>query len=336
VRMGFLKACRGGLFALATFSVGPTRPAEVRRFAVLVGVSEYPDGIPGLRSGPLNDVTLVRELLIHRLGFPPAEIVTLTDSAASRGRVAAAIREHLGQAGPNDVALFYYSGHGIQLDAATGLSGALDSEPDSLDEALLLWSADGKRATYLLDDEIGVLLDGLRSRSVIAIIDACHSGTAARGASDAPLRWSELGRAQPPRGLRETKDPQGDFRAKRVLRSELPDGVDAPAHLLTEQSLPRQRNHLVLAAAQDSEIAWSAAVTFPDGSAKPLGLFTAALYQSVRTASPSTSINTIMIRVATLVDKISRRNQGVSQSPKATGDKVREPLGKLFGLAPAR
>src|SRR5947208_465127 len=60
----------------------PTPPAgrSSPRHALLVGVTRY-DHLPGRElEGPGRDVALVREVLLSRFGFDPADIVSPTDA----------------------------------------------------------------------------------------------------------------------------------------------------------------------------------------------------------------------------------------------------------------
>lgn len=92
--------------------------SSARKLALLVGINQYNtngDWLP-LR-GCVTDVELQRELLIHRFGFLPPDIVTITDQQATRANLATTIREHLvGQAVAGDVVLVHFSGHGVRLN----------------------------------------------------------------------------------------------------------------------------------------------------------------------------------------------------------------------------
>src|SRR5262245_54556237 len=91
-------------------------------YALLVGINEYAPPVPRLRRCA-NEVREMQAFLQARVD--PAgrrledalRIRTLLDQEATREAVIAAFRTHLGQAGPEDVALFCYSGHGSQEQA---------------------------------------------------------------------------------------------------------------------------------------------------------------------------------------------------------------------------
>jgi hypothetical protein len=85
-----------------------------RKLALLVGINNYPHR-PSLK-GCITDVELQRELLIHRFGFNPQDILTLTGKEATREAIEMAFVEHLiKQASATDVVVFHFSGYGSQV-----------------------------------------------------------------------------------------------------------------------------------------------------------------------------------------------------------------------------
>ncbi|MBE9124991.1 MULTISPECIES: caspase family protein [unclassified Coleofasciculus] len=88
-----------------------------RKLALLVGINDYPksDRFRNLY-GCLNDVELQQQLLIHRFGFNKNDILTLTNTQASRQGILDAFNEHLvKQSKPGDVVVFHFSGHGSEV-----------------------------------------------------------------------------------------------------------------------------------------------------------------------------------------------------------------------------
>ncbi|MEN9215710.1 MAG: caspase family protein [Gloeomargarita sp. HHBFW_bins_162] len=85
-----------------------------RKLALLIGINQYPNATktPAL-SGCGTDVWLQQELLCGRFGFDPADVLTLTDSQATRARITEAFHEHLRQqARAGDVVVLHFSGYG--------------------------------------------------------------------------------------------------------------------------------------------------------------------------------------------------------------------------------
>jgi hypothetical protein len=149
-----------------------------RLHALLVGINAYPPPVPPL-SGCVNDVDRMAEFLGHRAGDGDARIMTLKDEEATRQGVIDAFRGHLGTSGPDDVALFYFSGHGSQEPTPPELVAI---EPDGLDETLVCQDSRLPGRFDLADKELGKLVSEVVARGahVVVILDSCHSGTATR------------------------------------------------------------------------------------------------------------------------------------------------------------
>ncbi|NEP54474.1 MAG: caspase family protein [Moorea sp. SIO3C2] len=88
-------------------------------YALLVGIDRYaPDSV--IQVDPLqgyaNDITAIEEYLNERLDREEYQLhlQKLINEQATREAVINGFRNHLRQAGKNDVVLFYYSGHGSQ------------------------------------------------------------------------------------------------------------------------------------------------------------------------------------------------------------------------------
>lgn len=128
----------------------------------------------------------MQRVLVDKYGFDPANIVTLDDSDATRANIAQGIVQHLGQAGPDGVAVFFYSGHGTQIGENIGLTGALDPEPRGEgDEAIYIYGYDSE-SSVLLDEELGYLVESIDAGRVLVVVDACFSGEITRGSADSP------------------------------------------------------------------------------------------------------------------------------------------------------
>lgn len=230
----------------------------VRRRALLIGINDYSAsrladprrhaGVPGRNwsnlDGTLNDVDLMRELLLALYAFKRPDIVTLTDQQATRGAILRALEQLAGETRRGDVVLFYFSGHGSQV------RNSLSHEADTLDESLV--PADSRiGAADVRDKELrpffGRILD--RGARLTIVVDACHSGSGARGL-DGGMRH---------RGIeldpRDVRDPSTGPR-------------------------PEERGALVLSAAEDFDLAFETL----DDSGRIRGAFTWALARAMRDA----------------------------------------------------
>lgn len=153
-----------------------------RKLALLVGINNYPDAP---LDGCITDVELQKELLIHRFGFNPNDILTLTDDTPTkptREGILQAFEEHLiKQAKPGDVVVYHYSGHGAQvIDPTSGFSDnkngtfvPLDRLEEKENDQLLV--SDIMGATLFL------LMSALDTENVTVVLDSCFSGGGKRG-----------------------------------------------------------------------------------------------------------------------------------------------------------
>ena len=101
-----------------------------RKLALLIGINRYPyqDNLDGC----LMDVELQKELLIHRFGFNPSDILTLCDRQATRENIETAFIEHLTkQAKADDVVVFHLSGYGGQIKMPLASEAEANKETDN-------------------------------------------------------------------------------------------------------------------------------------------------------------------------------------------------------------
>lgn len=265
------------------------------RYAVLVGISDYPGSDNDLPQSA-RDIRLVRQLLLERYGFRERDIVMIEDRAATRERIAAAVRRHLGQAGPDGVAVFYYSGHGQQMDANLA---AQDDEPDGKDEAISVWSQQGTGAP-LLDDELSGLIESIRAQRTLFILDACHSGTGTRGEAGSGAKLlSEAGAAL------QTRPSEW-----------LPEAATGAEAASTDTRAAAGMRHVLMAAAASDELAWGGD-EWPDTGA--VSVFTYFLYKNAVTAGPGTTVNALMNRVRAQAVRFTRDNRTSVQTPQVEG-----------------
>ncbi|HET6232865.1 MAG TPA: caspase family protein [Longimicrobiaceae bacterium] len=277
------------------------------RYAVLVGMENYPTRADHL-DGPATDARLMRDLLVEKYGFRPENVVMLQDSAGNRERVIQAVQRHLGQAGPRGVAVFYYSGHGTQLD---GNFGQQDDEPDGKDEAIVLWGG-SDRVSLLLDDELGSLSDRLPAGRALFILDSCHSGTALRGGA-------------------ETANPANKFLSMARLRGQLqmprsflPAAARGEAAVSLDPPGRGQRKRVFIAAAADQESAWGVSEPWPAGTNE--SVFTHYLVEELRRSDASETFQQAARVTLGATTRYTKQHHGKPQTPRAEGEHVAEPI----------
>lgn len=145
------------------------------RRALLVGINRYPDPAYHLR-GCVNDIRQMEALLCGRFGFERGGITVLRDEAATTAAIRRELAALTAGAGPGDILVFHYSGHGSQVPDRSG-----DETTDRLDEILCPHDFDWRDP--LSDDDLGRVARGLPDAAHLAVVlDCCHSGTGLRDA----------------------------------------------------------------------------------------------------------------------------------------------------------
>jgi len=157
---------------------------QARKIALLVGVGAYTS--EEYSSKPLNAAKGVQLMCATLLGqgFLDRDIVVLTNADATREGIQKAFETHLLQTQQGDMAVFYFYGHGTQIQDND------NEETDGLDEALVPY--DGQRSSekthrnLIRDDDLGKWIKTLRNQigpegQVLILLDACHSGSGLRG-----------------------------------------------------------------------------------------------------------------------------------------------------------
>ena len=157
------------------------QPAHAEKYALLVGMTKTPSA-PREKwlNGPANDVEMMRSVLVGKMGFKDANILTVggtPDCAdATAAGIAKAFRTQLiEKPKAGDFALFLYSGHGTQLPDQNG------DEADGKDEALVPYDAGRTIESYISDDQLGQWTSQIKASETLVILDSCHSGTGLRG-----------------------------------------------------------------------------------------------------------------------------------------------------------
>ncbi|XHX81138.1 MAG: caspase family protein [Stenomitos frigidus ULC029] len=242
----------------------PTR----RKLALLIGINQY-------RQTPLygcgTDVELQRELLIHRFGFQPGDILTLTDQQATRKAITTAFVEHLiGQARSGDVVVFHFSGYGGQV--------ALGTTPETVQKSLVtidepLTQGEKSIVNDLLAETLLLLLRSLPTDRVTTILDASYAPPTQ------PLQGNLRLRSRPRLTVAHPSDAELAFQESLLRQTNL----DRPR--LAVQRRSGQMPGVVLTAAGTGQ--WATEAQWDGFSA---GLFTYALTQQLWQATPATAL----------------------------------------------
>lgn len=170
-----------GCFMLLAGVPDALAAAGGKRIALVIGNSRYPTAP---LANPVNDARLLSKTL-RGVGFEVMEKLDLTQRQMKRS--ISEFSRKLEEAGKESVALFFYAGHGIEVNGRNFLipiDAEINSEPDV--------SIEGVEANSVL-----VAMDYARSRLNFVILDACRNNPYARSFRSAR---SGLARMNAPRG----------------------------------------------------------------------------------------------------------------------------------------
>ena len=170
--------------ALIAASLVP-RAAWAEPLALVIGVNDCPEFIladgtrPRALQGAEADAAEMGQRLQTQFGFSKERTRILLGAKARRSDVLKAFAELAAEAKPDDVFVFYFAGHGMQLADVRPLD-----EEDRRDEALCLADTTADGNNVLRDDELGRWLEDFPAAQVSAILDCCHSGTGIKDPDD--------------------------------------------------------------------------------------------------------------------------------------------------------
>lgn len=137
-------------------------------WGVFVGISDF-EQINDL-FGCRNDVVAISKILMTQGILEPQRVRLLTDARkgtkdyATKANVVAALRETVAAAGPNDTIFIWFSTHGCFVEG----------RKDSL--LVMVDSTDSDPNSFLFGSELQSILGGVKSRSMLMVMDACQTG----------------------------------------------------------------------------------------------------------------------------------------------------------------
>ena len=273
-----------------------------RKLALLIGINTYPDSP---LNGCVSDVYLQQQLLIHRFGFNPKDILILTDVQATRQGILTAFEEHLiKQAKPGDVVVYHFSGHGSQVrDADCDVSDCLNSTFIPVDSSL----SNANGVPDIMGHTLFLLMDALKTENVTVVLDSCHSGGGTRGNlrirsrnNSTPPQITNLEQAYQQKWLSELNLSPDAFKQRR--RTGVAKGV-------------------VLAATKRDQLAADA--PFEDFFA---GAFTYLMTQYLWQQTGNESFARVMPNVARSTTRLSFTKQEPLIEAKPGSDNTRSPI----------
>ncbi|MDY7005376.1 MAG: caspase family protein [Cyanobacteriota bacterium] len=261
-----------------------------RKLALLIGINEYPDAA---LSGCVTDVEMQQELLVHKFGFLPTDILTLTNKQATRENIETAFITHLtNQAKPDDLVLFHFSGYGSRVSKMIDENEQNDVNSSKLTFQNTLVPVDGvppnnegRAVNDVLEETLWLLVRSLETTKVVTVLDTSYvyPGQSLQGVLRVRSRSSST-----------TEQINTKEQAMQTLlrdRQKLAKG-----QAINENQIPG----LILNASRDSQSA-----TETDWNGFSSGLFTYALTQNLWYTTPATKLQISFARATSFVEQLA-------------------------------
>lgn len=286
-------------------------------YALLVGINKYQDekNISELQ-GCENDVDLFSETLKNRFGVKGDDnylkIKTLKTTCATRKNVIRHFKSHLiDQVEKEDVAIFYFSGHGAQSLTYPLLN---DMEADGLDESLVCYNSRCNGEPDLRDKDLSYLLTKLEAtgcKNISVFLDSCHSGHGTRviGSDTSRTRLTNID---------ETK-----YSWQSYLFAEenpTPSNSEEAAEQLKKQ-IPKHVKHFLMSGCRDDQLS----IEQRQGADRKYhGIFTHTLCEALNTIQYPVSYHELRSRVLARIQ--TKQPNQTPQLETVGGAKGLEPI----------
>lgn len=150
----------------------PLGPVQDKH-ALLIGIGQFADPMISRLAFAAKDAKDVRDALVSpTLGrFPPENVELLTDQAATRAGILAALQRLILRAGEDDLVVLYLSSHGSPNEASQGLLGvgSIVTHDTKLDQLYL---------DSLAFEDFSRRVSLVKARRKVLLLDTCYSAQA--------------------------------------------------------------------------------------------------------------------------------------------------------------
>ncbi len=287
-------------------NIKPEKPNKMSKtkklYALIVGINDYQ--YVGKLGGCVNDANRINAYLEKTTQNSEFEYLPkkLLNADATKQNITDAFETHLRQAGADDVAVFYFSGHGAQ-EKADDVWSKTDAD-GGLETMVCYDSRNPEGMPDLADKELRYLIHKVAQKNphIVVIADSCHSGDNTR---------SELvkRRLPQPEEMAEARlsnlAPQRSW-DKFCFAHEISAADIANADEI-DSVLP-QGKHIQMAACKDRELAYEL---------KGSGIFTSMLLNVLERSNGNVSYSDLWQRIRF---SISGKYPQVPQIYASTGD----------------
>lgn len=157
-----------------TGQLGAPLPDGASKYAILVGISDYPGDAYDLSY--CDDDALDMKAALTQYGYTESDIYLLLDLQATRQNIKSAIDTVKRQANTKDEVVFFFSGHGSKGTWAPDDSQDMQQgvDLDSIDESIV--AHDGSQLVNIWDGELRQWFAGLGAARIVFVFDSCLAG----------------------------------------------------------------------------------------------------------------------------------------------------------------
>ena len=139
-----------------------TNDNEKEYWAVVVTIIDFEYDVNDLNL----PVDMMYKPLISAQNWNEDHILFIKNENATKENILKALDWLSNQTDHNDIALFYYGGHGLKIEDKNG------DESDDQDECIATY----QRGGYICDDELNQKFNNISAEGLIVLIDCCFSG----------------------------------------------------------------------------------------------------------------------------------------------------------------
>jgi hypothetical protein len=175
-------------------------PSDAAKYAILVGINEYPRLTDADLTAPENDAAYMKEIIKSHIGVPERNITMLVSSNSeetrkpTRTKISSVILDDHKDLTDKDLLIFYFSGHGTLY---------ADGEEEAQQYLLPYDAEDRKVTTFIKLSDLASWLGQIPAQRKLIILDACYAGgdksfDAMRDPKQkAGIRWPKIEQGNP-------------------------------------------------------------------------------------------------------------------------------------------
>ncbi len=253
-----------------------------RIYALLVGINDYV--AVNKLAGCVADIEAVEALLRKRVPEDQLSLKVLHDGAATRAGIIDGFRTHLTQATADDIAAFYFCGHGSQEPCPPEW---IALEPSGTNQTIVPVDARAGDTFDLADKELSALIHEVAASGahVVTLFDSCNSGGVTRSVDEGHDPAAGFARTAPASTMRP-----------RTMDDYLESARTLYDPTRTPGEKPPAPAHIAIAACQFDQLAKE----FPM-QAPRRGAFTQAFEEAVNTLGPTATYIDLVTAIRTKV-----------------------------------